>query len=161
MNQPWSLSTPTKSKAEKHFQTTNHQGVYTEILFVVSRWDTENDRKCGCAEPCDSIIYSSYVLNRKYHNLTVPTSQLYVFYTTKVYSVRKGAVKSSTNRLIRVYHFQIIEELPGYDLSQFVADMGGSLGFLLGLSVLGLIGLFEKVTAEFTLQRPQSSWQSI
>lgn len=35
--------------------------------------------------------------------------------------------------------------MPGYDLSQFVADMGGSLGFLLGLSVLGLIGLFEKV----------------
>lgn len=35
--------------------------------------------------------------------------------------------------------------MPGYDLSQFVADMGGSLGFLLGLSVLGFIGLFEKV----------------
>lgn len=42
-------------------------------------------------------------------------------------------------------NLQKIEEMPGYDLSQFVADMGGSLGFLLGLSVLGLIGLFEKV----------------
>ena len=42
--------------------------------------------------------------------------------------------------------FQKIEEMPGYDLSQFVADMGGSLGFLLGLSVLGLIGVFEKVS---------------
>lgn len=45
---------------------------------------------------------------------------------------------------------QKIEEMPGYDLSQFVADMGGSLGFLLGLSVLGLIGLFEKVNWQIT-----------
>lgn len=38
-----------------------------------------------------------------------------------------------------------IEERPGYDSSQFVADMGGSLGFLLGLSVIGLIVVIEKV----------------
>jgi hypothetical protein len=44
------------------------------------------------------------------------------------------------------FSFQIIEERPGYDLSQFIADMGGSLGFLLGLSVLGFIGLMEKVS---------------
>ena len=30
-------------------------------------------------------------------------------------------------------------------MSQFVADMGGSLGFLLGLSVLGLIVVLEKL----------------
>lgn len=42
---------------------------------------------CGCAEPCDSIIYSSFVLNRKHFNISVPTSQVYVFYTTKVHSV--------------------------------------------------------------------------
>lgn len=38
-----------------------------------------------------------------------------------------------------------IEERPGYDFSQFVADMGGSLGFLLGLSVIGLIVVLEKI----------------
>lgn len=38
-----------------------------------------------------------------------------------------------------------IEERAGYDFSQFVADMGGSLGFLLGLSVIGLIVVLEKV----------------
>lgn len=42
---------------------------------------------------------------------------------------------------------QIVEEFHGYDLTQFVADLGGSLGFLLGLSVLGLIGLLEKIVA--------------
>lgn len=49
--------------------------------------------------------------------------------------------------------------MPGYDLSQFVADMGGSLGFLLGLSVLGLIGLFEKVLhASGVHLRAHCSW---
>lgn len=38
-----------------------------------------------------------------------------------------------------------IVERPGYDFSQFVADMGGSLGFLLGLSVIGLIVVIEKL----------------
>lgn len=43
------------------------------------------------------------------------------------------------------YILQVFEERPNYDLTQFVADMGGSLGFLLGLSVLGLIKILEKV----------------
>lgn len=38
-----------------------------------------------------------------------------------------------------------IEERAGYDFSQFLADMGGSLGFLLGLSVIGLIVVLEKI----------------
>jgi hypothetical protein len=38
-----------------------------------------------------------------------------------------------------------IEERPGYDSSQFVADMGGSVGFLLGLSVIGVIVVLEKL----------------
>lgn len=52
-------------------------------------------------------------------------SKIYIYYTSKMV----------TN----------IEERPGYDSSQFVADMGGSLGFLLGLSVIGLIVVIEKV----------------
>lgn len=39
----------------------------------------------------------------------------------------------------------MVEERPSYDLTQFIADIGGSLGFLLGLSVLGLIGILEHV----------------
>ena len=33
----------------------------------------------------------------------------------------------------------------GYDWSLFISDLGGSLGFLLGLSVLGIIGIFERI----------------
>lgn len=38
----------------------------------------------------------------------------------------------------------IIEEMTTYDLNNFLADLGGSLGFLLGLSVLGVIDLMEQ-----------------
>lgn len=38
-----------------------------------------------------------------------------------------------------------LEERSSYDSSQFLADMGGSLGFLLGLSVIGFIILMEKI----------------
>lgn len=46
-----------------------------------------------------------------------------------------------------------IEERPGYDSSQFVADMGGSLGFLLGLSVIGLIVVLEKLLGYLFLNK--------
>lgn len=64
-------------------------------------------------------------MNRKEFIQKEPRSQVWFYFTSKMVTV--------------------IEERPGYDLSQFVADMGGSLGFLLGLSVLGLIGILEKV----------------
>lgn len=47
---------------------------------------------------------------------------------------------------VSVSCFQMIEERPSYDTTQFIADVGGSLGFLLGLSVLGLIGILEHVS---------------
>lgn len=44
---------------------------------------------------------------------------------------------------------QVVEERSNYDGTQFLADIGGSLGFLLGLSVLGFIGIVEKVNEEW------------
>lgn len=46
-----------------------------------------------------------------------------------------------------------IEEKPGYDFSTFIADMGGSLGFLLGLSVLGFITILERIFVLATRER--------
>lgn len=46
-----------------------------------------------------------------------------------------------------------IEERPGYDFSQFVADMGGSLGFLLGLSVIGVIVVLERILGYWFLDK--------
>lgn len=60
-----------------------------------------------------------------------PHSKVYIYYTSKMV----------TN----------LEERSSYDSSQFLADMGGSLGFLLGLSVIGFIILLEKVLGYFFL----------
>lgn len=61
-------------------------------------------------------------------------SQIYVFFSSRLVT--------------------LMEEKPAYDWSSFLAEMGGSLGFLLGLSVLGVISFFEKgielVTIMFT-----------
>ncbi|XP_053691765.1 uncharacterized protein LOC128740255 [Sabethes cyaneus] len=80
---------------------------------------------CGCFQPCSSSIFTTYVMNRKRFNISIPAGQLWMYYTSKMVS--------------------IVEEFHSYDLTQFIADLGGSLGFLLGLSVLGLIGLLEKI----------------
>lgn len=81
---------------------------------------------CDCPERCESLIYTANVMSRHTVEYSKPSSQLYLYYASK---------------MLTVY-----QEQPGYDLNQFVSDIGGSLGFLLGLSVLGLIVLLEMMT---------------
>lgn len=39
----------------------------------------------------------------------------------------------------------VMDEVLGYDWNNFISDMGGSLGFLLGLSVIGALSLVEQI----------------
>lgn len=39
----------------------------------------------------------------------------------------------------------VLDEVVGYDWNAFLSDMGGSLGFLLGLSVIGAITVLEQL----------------
>jgi len=54
---------------------------------------------------------------------------------------------------------QVAEERLAYDWSLFLSDLGGSLGFLLGLSVLGIIGIVERLIDLLygSLQPPERS----
>ncbi|XP_055593755.1 uncharacterized protein LOC129744959 [Uranotaenia lowii] len=88
---------------------------------------------CGCQQPCSSTIFTAYIMNRKHFELDIPAAQIWLYYTSKLVT--------------------IVEEFHSYDLAQFVADLGGSLGFLLGLSVLGLIGLMEKIVELVFIRR--------
>lgn len=72
-------------------------------------------------------------MSRKKIRVAESGSQISIYYTSKMV----------TN----------IEERAGYDFSQFLADMGGSLGFLLGLSVIGLIVVLEKVLGYWFLNK--------
>ncbi|CAD7085902.1 unnamed protein product [Hermetia illucens] len=91
-------------------------------------FDNQAEPLCSCPDPCQSTIYSAFVMNRKdLVGQLKPYTQIWLYYTSRLVT--------------------IIEERPGYDLSQFVADIGGSIGFLLGLSVLGFIEILEKIAA--------------
>ncbi|XP_062551380.1 uncharacterized protein LOC134216530 isoform X2 [Armigeres subalbatus] len=98
-----------------------------QLIKHYKRLEDLDGRVCGCYQPCSTTIFTAYVMNRKDYSIDVPSGQLWLYYTSKMVT--------------------IIEEFHSYDLTQFVADLGGSLGFLLGLSVLGLIGLLEKIVA--------------
>lgn len=52
-----------------------------------------------------------------------------------------------------------MEEVVGYDWNNFLADLGGSLGFLLGLSVLGIIALAEDLFSCFLKNKNKQSSQ--
>ncbi|XP_034474031.1 acid-sensing ion channel 4-A isoform X1 [Drosophila innubila] len=93
-------------------------------------YDGDDDFNCNCLQPCESRIYTTYIQSRKTFAQPEPRTLIFIYYTTKLIS-------------------QMIEERPSYDTTQFIADVGGSLGFLLGLSVLGLIGILEHLTLFF------------
>ncbi|XP_020714287.1 uncharacterized protein LOC101456160 [Ceratitis capitata] len=92
-------------------------------------YDSEEDIECDCKRPCDARIYSTFIQSRKTLHSGQRYTQIWVYYSTKLVTM--------------------IEERLSYDTTQFIADIGGSLGFLLGLSVLGLIGILEHLTLFF------------
>ncbi|KFB49246.1 AGAP010146-PA-like protein [Anopheles sinensis] len=104
-----------------------------QLIKLYRQLEDLDGTQCGCFQPCTTTIYTASVMNRKPFHISVPAAQLWVYYTSKMVS--------------------IVEEFHGYDFNQFVSDLGGSLGFLLGLSVLGLIGLLEKIVELVFIRR--------
>lgn len=97
---------------------------FDSVLKLITEYKQTNinQKECGCIEPCYSIIYSSFVMRRQLGQ-SETRSKIYIYFTSKMV----------TN----------IEERTAYDWSQFLADMSGSISFLLGLSVIGLIVVLE------------------
>ncbi|KAJ9595504.1 hypothetical protein L9F63_013269, partial [Diploptera punctata] len=86
-----------------------------------------DDLSCNCMRSCHSLQYTPYI-TRRYEmqsNGGTKLSHLYLYYTSR--------------------RIEVSEERLAYDWSLFLADLGGSLGFLLGLSVLGIIGIVERL----------------
>ncbi|KAH8392305.1 hypothetical protein KR215_005485 [Drosophila sulfurigaster] len=107
----------------------NSDSMRTLISDYRAVYEGDDDYNCNCLQPCESRIYTTYIQSRKTFDQPEPRTLIYIYYTTKLISM--------------------IEERPSYDTTQFIADVGGSLGFLLGLSVLGLIGILEHLMLFF------------
>ncbi|KAJ8980978.1 hypothetical protein NQ317_013432 [Molorchus minor] len=87
---------------------------------------TQYMRNCNCPMACNITVYSTKIVNRReMDELNAPNSIISLYY--------------SSNLVTKV------NEVIGYDWNQFLSDIGGSLGFLLGLSVIGLITMVEEI----------------
>ncbi|XP_065350354.1 acid-sensing ion channel 4-like [Cloeon dipterum] len=107
---------------------------YTSLLPVIVeylKFNTSNECSAQCPKPCHITQFNTFIVNRA-RDATLPSghSQIYLFHTSKM--------------------FTWVREHWDYDLSRFVADAGGSLGFLLGVSVLSLLSMLGKALQIFT-----------
>lgn len=81
--------------------------------------------QCGCINACNSTIFGFSVEQRNDADLLLGASS-----TINLYF--------KTNLLVE------LTEVISYDWNTFLSDVGGSLGFLLGLSVIGFINILEQ-----------------
>lgn len=81
-------------------------------------------KDCDCKEACVKYHYKTYIVRRE----------------------TDTARASNQSQLLIYYNSPLVEkqvEYWSYDFSQFVADAGGSMGFLLGVSVIGIVSILE------------------
>ncbi|XP_066246449.1 acid-sensing ion channel 4-A [Euwallacea similis] len=87
-------------------------------------------KNCSCPMSCHVSIYTPTIVSRRtVEDTTEPHSFIAVYYTNNLVTLMK--------------------EMIGYNFTAFISDIGGSLGFLLGLSVVGLIKVLEKLVCSF------------
>lgn len=81
-------------------------------------------KSCNCQISCNITIYGAQILSRKEADFYVkPGSNINLYFLSNLITT--------------------MEEVIGYDWNSFLSDIGGSLGFLLGLSVIGTITIAE------------------
>ncbi|CAH0715829.1 unnamed protein product, partial [Brenthis ino] len=86
-----------------------------------------------CPRFCRSYLYNCFVTDRQKYYIWDPDTSEEARLQTQFYI-------HFNNMMVSVY-----EERYNYDWNLFLSDLGGSVGFLLGLSVIGLINIIEKI----------------
>ncbi|XP_060522520.1 acid-sensing ion channel 4-A [Cylas formicarius] len=102
----------------------------TDVSYLVSGFTNHNRSRllsnCDCQISCNVSLFSASIVNRRdVEDRNYPDSIVTIHYPTNLVSFMS-------------------EEL-GYDWNDLLSDIGGSLGFLLGLSVVGIIGVLGKL----------------
>lgn len=81
---------------------------------------------CKCLNPCNNTIYNHQIEYRRDADI----------------------IQGSSSTIMLYFPSNLVTELTeviSYDWNIFLADVGGSVGFLLGLSVIGFVTVIEEV----------------
>ncbi|KAJ8721826.1 hypothetical protein PYW08_004228 [Mythimna loreyi] len=118
---------------------------YTSMRALISEYVSiyENHSCKICPRICHSLLYNGFVTDR----------QRFYFWdsSAKAWSERGEDAALQTHLYIYFNSMMVsvYEERYNYDWNLFVSDLGGSVGFLLGLSVIGLMQIFGKTWRNF------------
>ncbi|CAB3236537.1 unnamed protein product [Arctia plantaginis] len=98
--------------------------------------------KCPeCLRTCQTYLYNGYVADRQKQYTWDP-------HTSKLVNLRDYKADSSLQTQVFLYFnsmmVSVYEERYNYDGNMLLSDIGGSVGFLLGLSVIGLLDVCSK-----------------
>ncbi|XP_022838103.1 uncharacterized protein LOC111365136 [Spodoptera litura] len=119
----------------------NHTSMTRLILKYRGIYESHN--YSSCPRICRSLLYNGFVTDR----------QKYYFWDSnnKLWSATKGAAALETHLYVNFNSMMVsvYEERYNYDWNLFVSDLGGSIGFLLGLSVIGLMQICGKTWRYF------------
>ncbi|KAJ3647685.1 hypothetical protein Zmor_019549 [Zophobas morio] len=83
-------------------------------------------QKCNCVNACNNSIYYYQIESRKdADTILSPSSTISIYFASDLVTD--------------------LTEVISYDWNIFLSDVGGSLGFLLGLSVIGFVNVLEEI----------------
>ncbi|KAJ3617566.1 hypothetical protein MTP99_007278 [Tenebrio molitor] len=93
---------------------------------------------CNCLMPCNNSIYQYQIENRRDGDtISGPSSQINIYFQSNLVTE--------------------LTDVVSYDWNTFLADVGGSLGFLLGLSVIGVVTVLEEfIRIVFRIKRGEA-----
>ncbi|XP_045447835.1 uncharacterized protein LOC123656174 [Melitaea cinxia] len=113
---------------------------YNDMRRLISTYMTAyTNHNCqSCLRFCRAYLYDAYVNDRQMY---------YIWDSQDNFSDNSEAAQLQTHIYMRFNNMMVsvYEERFNYDWNAFVADLGGSVGFLLGLSVIKLIDIISKI----------------
>ncbi|XP_026734501.1 uncharacterized protein LOC113498621 isoform X1 [Trichoplusia ni] len=133
---------------------------YTSMRNLITAYMNthESHHSSECPRICSSYLYNGFVTDRQKFYSWDSTATEWCIKTgpaalqTHVRACVQDSYKTGSNLLFIYFNSMMVsvyEERFNYDWNIFVADLGGSVGFLLGLSVIGLMKMFGKTWRMF------------
>ncbi|KAL4707994.1 hypothetical protein ACJJTC_010610 [Scirpophaga incertulas] len=102
----------------------------------------EHHNSTVCPRFCRSFLYQAFV-NERSTFMWNPATQMWAA------KPDEAALQTQLFLYFNSMMVSVYEERYNYDWNLFISDLGGSVGFLLGLSVIGLMSIVGKIWATF------------